>query len=95
MLGGMEIECLAISLRRVSFSHVRRNGNRVADKLAKLAKFLYEPQIWIEDIHRDVTDYVTLDRRVIKISRVDSQKKKRNGASFNQAYLGGHTWMLT
>ncbi|XP_030970913.1 uncharacterized protein LOC115991350 [Quercus lobata] len=37
--------CLAISLRRVSFSHVRRNGNRVADKLAKLAKFLYEPQI--------------------------------------------------
>ena len=53
---------LATSLRRVSFSHVRRNGNRVADKLAKLTKFLYEPQIWIEDIHRDVTDYVTLDR---------------------------------
>ena len=53
---------LATSLRSVSFSHVRRNGNRVADKLAKLTKFLYEPQIWIEDIHRDVTDYVTLDR---------------------------------
>ncbi|KAK9988849.1 hypothetical protein SO802_029088 [Lithocarpus litseifolius] len=45
---------LAKSLRSASFSHVRRNGNRVADKLAKLAKFLYEPQIWIEDIHRDI-----------------------------------------
>ncbi|KAL0012228.1 hypothetical protein SO802_007336 [Lithocarpus litseifolius] len=45
---------LSKSLRSASFSHVRRNGNRVADKLAKLAKFLCEPQIWIEDIHRDV-----------------------------------------
>ena len=53
---------LITSLRKVSFTHVRRNGNRVADKLAKLAKYLYEPQVWIEDIHRDVTDYVTLDR---------------------------------
>ena len=56
---------LITSLRKVSFSHVRRNGNRVADKLAKLAKYLYEPQVWIEDIHRDVTDYVTLDRSFI------------------------------
>ena len=34
-----------------SFSHVKCNGNTVVDKLAKLAKFLYEPQIWLEDIH--------------------------------------------
>ena len=53
---------LTTSLRSVSFSHVRRNGNRVVDKLAKLAKYLYEPQVWIEDIHRDETDYVALDR---------------------------------
>ena len=52
---------LATSLRSVSFSHVRRKGNRVADK-PKSAKFLYEPQIWIEDIHSDVTNYVILDR---------------------------------
>nr|POE45443.1 hypothetical protein CFP56_20115 [Quercus suber] len=38
---------IATSLRSVSFSHVRCNGNKVADKLAKLAKFLYEPQIWL------------------------------------------------
>ena len=56
---------LTTSLRSVSFSHVRRNGNRVVDKLAKLAKYLYEPQVWIEDIHGDVTDYVTLDRCIL------------------------------
>ena len=53
---------LATRLRSVSFSHVRRKGNTVADKLAKLAKFLYEPQIWLEDIQRDVTNFVILDR---------------------------------
>ena len=53
---------LATRLRSVSFSHVRRKGNKVADKLAKLAKFLYEPQIWLEDIHSDVTNFVILDR---------------------------------
>ena len=53
---------LATRLRSVSFSHVRRKGNTVADKLAKLAKFLYEPQIWLEDIHSDVTNFVILDR---------------------------------
>ncbi|XP_075662120.1 uncharacterized protein LOC142631718 [Castanea sativa] len=53
---------LATSLRSVSFLHVRRKGNEVADKLAKLAKFLYEPQIWLEDIHRDVTNFVILYR---------------------------------
>ncbi|KAL0004117.1 hypothetical protein SO802_011678 [Lithocarpus litseifolius] len=52
---------LATSLRSVSFSHVRRNGNKVADKLAKLAKFLYEPQIWLEDIHNDASNFVILD----------------------------------
>ena len=53
---------LATRLRSVSFSHVRRKGNKVTDKLAKLAKFLYEPQIWLEDIHSDVTNFVILDR---------------------------------
>ena len=59
--------CLATSLRSVSYSHVRWKGNRVADKLAKLAKFLYEPQIWIEDIHSDVTNYVILDKSIMSL----------------------------
>ena len=36
---------LASTLRNASFSHVKRDDNVVADKLAKLAKHLYEPQI--------------------------------------------------
>ena len=80
---------LATSLRRVSFSHVRRNGNRVADKFAKLTKFLYEPQIWIEDIHRDVTDYVTLDRRVIKFLELILKKRKEKKRSVIQPSIFG------
>ncbi|XP_075662925.1 uncharacterized protein LOC142632390 [Castanea sativa] len=53
---------LTSNLRNASFSHVKCNGNTVADKLAKLAKFFYEPQIWLEDIHCDATNFVTLDR---------------------------------
>ena len=53
---------LAPTLRNASFSHVKRDGNAVADKLTKLAKHLYEPQIWLEDIHGDVTNLVIHDR---------------------------------
>lgn len=43
---------IASSLRYHSFSHVKRRGNFVVDKLAKLAKY-YCTQIWMEDIHRE------------------------------------------
>ena len=56
---------LISSLRNASFTHVRQKGNIVADKLAKLAKFLYEPQIWLEDIHSDVTNFVLLDKSLM------------------------------
>ena len=56
---------LASTLRNASFTHVKRDGNVVADKLAKLAKHLYEPQIWLEDIHSDVTNLVILDRNFL------------------------------
>ena len=77
---------LATSLRSVSFSHVRRKGNKVVDKLAKLAKFLYEPQIWLEDIHSDVSNFVILDRSFCfrnEISRFDSQKNKLIKSTIN------------
>ncbi|XP_075645363.1 uncharacterized protein LOC142616385 [Castanea sativa] len=56
---------LASNLRNASFSHVKRDGNAVADKLAKLAKHLYEPQIWLEDIHGNATNLVILDRNFL------------------------------
>ena len=57
-----EARKLAATLRSYQFSHVKRHGNMVADKLAKLAKTLYEPTIWVEDIHRDVATLVVSDR---------------------------------
>ena len=37
-----EARTLSAKLRQASYSHTRRKGNKVADKLAKLAKNLYE-----------------------------------------------------
>ena len=53
---------LAARLRLATFTHTKRQGNNVADNLAKLAKNLYEPQVWLEDIHSNVTELVTADR---------------------------------
>ena len=57
-----ESHSLATKLRMVFFTHTKRKGNNVADKLTKLVKNLYEPQVWLEDIHSNVTDLVTFDR---------------------------------
>ena len=54
-----ESRSLATTFRSATFTHTKRQGNNVADKLAKLAKNLYEPQVWLEDIHRNVTELVT------------------------------------
>nr|XP_023887877.1 uncharacterized protein LOC112000001 [Quercus suber] len=53
---------LAARLRLASFTHTKRQGNNVANKPAKLAKNLYEPQVWLEDIHSNVTELVIADR---------------------------------
>ena len=54
---------LAASLRAFfTFSHVKRKGNSVADKLAKLARESPFPRIWFNDIHSDATNLVLLDR---------------------------------
>ena len=57
-----EARALSGKLRTTSFSHTRRKGNNVADKLAKLAKNLHEPQVWMEDIHSNAMQFVILDR---------------------------------
>nr|POE75016.1 isoform 5 of dol-p-man:man(7)glcnac(2)-pp-dol alpha-1,6-mannosyltransferase [Quercus suber] len=62
-----ESQILALNLSFASFSHVKRSGNVVTDKLAKLAKHVIEPQIWLEDIHSDATNIVTLDKKFLPI----------------------------
>nr|POE59978.1 hypothetical protein CFP56_03573 [Quercus suber] len=53
---------LASSFQAVTFSHVKRNGNNVADKLAKLARQCHVPRMWVEDIHSDASNFVLMDR---------------------------------
>ena len=57
-----ESRSLAAIFRSATFTHTKRQGNKVADKLAKLAKNLYEPQVWLEEIHCNVTELVSADR---------------------------------
>ena len=57
-----EAWALSAKLREASYSHTRRKGNKVTDKLAKLTKNLYEPQVWMEDIHSSALQVVLLDR---------------------------------
>ena len=52
---------LASHLSHYSFSHVRRKGNTMADKLAKLAKYLDVPKVWLEDIPSDVNSLGLID----------------------------------
>ena len=59
---------LASSLGSYSFSHVKQKGNYVADKLAKLAKFVFSnPRIWLEDIYSDATNIVLFDTSFLLI----------------------------
>ena len=38
-----EVRALASQMQAASFSHIKRSGNAVADKLAHLAKFSFDP----------------------------------------------------
>ena len=55
--------CIAVSkFRTCFFSHVRRDCNRVAAKLAKNSKFLFAPLVCVEDISENVSPFVSHDR---------------------------------
>ena len=62
-----ESQSLVSRLRHASFSHVKRCCNAVADKLAKLAKYSLDPQIWLEDIHRNATNLVIININFLSI----------------------------
>ena len=49
---------LCVSL---SFNHVRRDGNRVAHKLAQMSKEFREMRVWIEDAPTEVWAFVNSD----------------------------------
>ncbi|KAL2937388.1 30S ribosomal protein S8 [Bienertia sinuspersici] len=45
----------------VSFSFVKRGGNRVAHSLAKLSSSFSEARVWLEDIPAGVNEFVIAD----------------------------------
>lgn len=57
-----DVRALALNFATVSFIHVRRSGNAVADKLAKLAKYSHSPQIWYDDVPYDIQHLVLADK---------------------------------
>ena len=53
---------LVASFRAFAFTHVKRKGNRVADKLVKLARESHFPRSWLNGIHSDAINLVLFDR---------------------------------
>ena len=56
-----DVKALALNFVSASFIHVKRQGNAVADKLAKAAKTIPCPHVWSNDIPSDVQQLVIHD----------------------------------
>ena len=56
-----DVKALVLNFVSVSFLHVKRQGNVVADKLAKVAKNFPCPHVWSDDIPNDVHQLVIHD----------------------------------
>lgn len=52
---------LGSSCISLSFNHVRREGNRVAHKLANLSKEYSEMRVWIEELSNEAMSFVNVD----------------------------------
>nr|XP_023896666.1 uncharacterized protein LOC112008569 [Quercus suber]POE55647.1 hypothetical protein CFP56_44752 [Quercus suber] len=57
-----DIRALALNFASCVFSYVKRQGNAVVDKLAKLAKYSPCPSYWSDGIPCDVQNLVVTDR---------------------------------
>ena len=53
-----ESRYLGASFSAFAFNHVKRIGNRVAEKLAKFARESLSPRCWLNDIHSDAINLV-------------------------------------
>ena len=60
-----DVKSLALNFVSVSFIHVKRQGNAVANKLAKAAKFSSCPRFQLDDIPSDVQRLVLADKRFV------------------------------
>ena len=56
-----DVKALVMNFVSPSFIHVKRQGNAVADKLAKAAKTIPCPHVWSDDIPSDVQQLVIHD----------------------------------
>ena len=57
---------LALCFNSFSFIHVKRSGNAVADKLAKLAKNSHS-KVWYDDTPYDVKQLVLVDKSFCRV----------------------------
>ena len=56
-----DVKALVLNFVSATFVHVKRQGNAVADKLAKASKTIPCPQFWSNDIPSDVQQLVIHD----------------------------------
>nr|POE70602.1 hypothetical protein CFP56_23039 [Quercus suber] len=63
-----DVKSLALNFTSVSFIHVKRQGNVVANKLAKATKFSLCPCFWLDDIPNDVVKTDTICSRLKELS---------------------------
>ena len=56
-----DVKWVASSFERLVYSHVKRNGNRVAHSLAKNALCIPNFQVWMEDVSSHITLIFDLD----------------------------------
>ena len=56
-----DVKWVASSFERLMYSHVKRNGNRVAHSLAKNALRIPNFQVWMEDVSSHITLIFDLD----------------------------------
>ena len=55
------MKVLANNFVRLLYSHIKRNGNRVAPSLARNALYIPDFQVWMEDIPSYIVSILQLD----------------------------------
>ena len=79
------------SLRSFSFSHSYRQGNSVADALAKNARFCSGLTVWMEHVPPDINVLVLADKPFSKFTKTKrsgfSKKKKKSSIALTLSKL--------